>query len=72
MGSTPHACTFLRKTISKENKTIITISVKPTNKTCWPHSTVVWKFFDRKYFLDKKIQGKIFSWMHDFLKIFLP
>ena len=34
--------------------------------------TVVRKFFDRKYFIDKKIQGKIFSLMHDFLKIFLP
>ena len=33
--------------------------------------TVVRKFFDRKYFIDKKIQGKIFSLMHDFLKIFL-
>ena len=40
-----------------------------------PHAstnTVVRKFFDRKYFIDKKIQGKIFSWMHDFLEIFLP
>ena len=36
--------------------------------------TVVSKFFDwsTKYFIDKKIQGKIFSLMHDFLKIFLP
>ena len=34
--------------------------------------TVVQKFFDRKYFIDKKIQGKIFSLMHDFLEIFLP
>ena len=32
--------------------------------------TVVWKFFDRKYFIDKKIRGKIFSLMHDFLKYF--
>ena len=31
--------------------------------------TVV-KIFDRKYFIDKKIQGKIFSWIHDFLEIF--
>ena len=30
------------------------------------------KFFDRKYFIDKKVQGKIFSLMHDFLEIFLP
>ena len=35
-------------------------------------NTVVRKFFDRKYFIDKKIQGKIFSLMHDFLEIFLP
>ena len=34
--------------------------------------TVVRKFFDRKYFIDKKIQGKIFSLMHEFLEIFLP
>ena len=34
--------------------------------------TVVWKLFDRKYFIDIKIQGKIFSWMHDFLEIRLP
>ena len=34
--------------------------------------TVVQKFFDRKYFIDKKIRGKIFSLMHDFLEIFLP
>ena len=32
--------------------------------------TVVRKFFYRKYFFDKKIQGKIFSLMHDFLEIF--
>ena len=32
--------------------------------------TVVWKFFGRKYFIDKKIHGKIFLWIHDFLKIF--
>ena len=34
--------------------------------------TVVWKLFERKCFIDNKIQGKIFSWMHDFLEIFLP
>ena len=34
--------------------------------------TVVQKFFDRKYFIDKKIQDKILSWIHDFLEIFLP
>ena len=34
--------------------------------------TVVRKFFDRKYFIDEKIRGKIFSLMHDFLEIFLP
>ena len=34
--------------------------------------TIVRKFFNRKYSIDKKIQGKIFSWMHDFLEIFLP
>ena len=34
--------------------------------------TVVRKFFDGKYFIDKKIRGKIFSLMHDFLEIFLP
>ena len=33
---------------------------------------VVWKLFDRKYFIDNKIQGIIFSWVHDFLEIFLP
>ena len=33
-------------------------------------NTVVWKLFDRKYFIDN--QGKIFSWIHDFLEIFLP
>ena len=33
-------------------------------------NTVVQKFFNRKYFIDKKIQGKIFSLMHDFLEIF--
>ena len=32
--------------------------------------TVVRKLFDRKYFIDNKIQGKIFSWLHDFLEIF--
>ena len=34
--------------------------------------TVVWKIFDRKTFINNKIQGEIFSWIHDFLKIFLP
>ena len=32
--------------------------------------TVVQKFFDNISLI--KIQGKIFSWMHDFLEIFLP
>ena len=27
---------------------------------------------DRKYFIDNKIQGKTFSWIHDFFEIFLP
>ena len=36
------------------------------------YNTVVRKFFDRKYFIDKKIRVKIFSLMHDFLEIFLP
>ena len=31
MSLTPHAYTFLRKAISKGNKTIVTISVKPTS-----------------------------------------
>ena len=30
------------------------------------------EIFDRKYFIDKKIQDKVFSWIHDFLNIFLP
>ena len=30
------------------------------------------KNFDRKYFIDNKVQGKIFSWIHDFPEIFLP
>ena len=30
------------------------------------------EIFDRKCFIDKIIQGKILSWIHDFLKIFLP
>ena len=28
--------------------------------------TVVCKLYDRKYFIDNKVQGKIFSWIHDF------
>ena len=39
---------------------------------CTYNTVVVQKFFNRKYFIDKKVQGKIFSWMHDFLKTFLP
>ena len=47
-------------------------TVKPIKiHTKYVH-TVVRKFFDRKYFIDKKIQGKIFSLTHDFLEIFLP
>ena len=34
--------------------------------------TIIWKFFHKKYFIDKKIQGKTFSLMHDFLEIILP
>ena len=30
------------------------------------------EIFNRKYFVDKKMQGKIFSWIHDYLEIFLP
>ena len=30
------------------------------------------EIFNTRYFFDKIIQGKIFSWMHDFLEIFLP
>ena len=33
--------------------------------------TVVWKIFNRKYFTDNEVQGKMFSWIHGFLKIFL-
>ena len=28
------------------------------------------EIFRQKYFIDNKIQGKIFLWIHDFLKIF--
>ena len=34
--------------------------------------TIARKCFDRKYFIDNKNQGKIFSWIHDFLEIILP
>ena len=30
--------------------------------------TVVRKLFDRKYFIDNKVQGKIFLWIQDLLK----
>ena len=30
------------------------------------------EIFNKKYFIDEKIQGKIFLWIHDFLEIFLP
>ena len=32
--------------------------------------TVIWKLFNRKYFIDNKVQGKIFSWIRDFSKYF--
>ena len=27
---------------------------------------------ENNYFIDNKVQGKIFSWIYDFLEIFLP
>ena len=27
-------------------------------------NTIVCKLFNRKYFIDNKVQGKIFSWIH--------
>ena len=30
------------------------------------------EIIDRKYFIDNKVHDKIFSWILDFLKIFLP
>ena len=35
-------------------------------------NTVVQKLFYRKYFIDNEFQGKIFLWIHNFLRIFLP
>ena len=32
--------------------------------------TIVQKLLDRKYFIDNRIQGKMFSWIHDYLKYF--
>ena len=39
----------------------------------WPCvDTIVRKLFDRNYFIDNEIQGKIFSWIHDYLGMILP
>ena len=33
--------------------------------------TEVWKLFNTKYFIDNKVQGKLLSWIHDFLETFV-
>ena len=32
--------------------------------------TIVRKLSNKKYFIDNRIQGKIFSWIHNYLKYF--
>ena len=53
--------------------TVIELSIELVTDSCSLYTlsgcTVVRKFFDRKYFIDKKIRGKIFSLVHDFLEI---